>query len=116
MLRMPFYGYRRITAEQNRRGYQVNHKKIIRLMRDMHLQALYPRPKTSKRNTEHKIYPYLLKNMTIARPNQVWMSDITYIKMNAGFMYLVALLDVFSRFIVAWCSPIQWIKAFAWKC
>lgn len=102
-LEMPFYGYRRITAQLRRRGYDVNHKCVLRLMNAMNLQALYPRPKTTKRNKDHKVYPYLLRDLLITRPNQVWATDITYIAMpTGGFMYLVALIDVYSRFILSW--------------
>lgn len=99
---MPFYGYRRITAELQRRGYKVNHKRILRVMQDMSIKALYPGPKTTKRHPEHKIYPYLLKNLIITEPDQVWSTDITYIKMPIGFVYLVALIDVYSRYIIGW--------------
>lgn len=101
-MEMPFYGYRRITAELQRREVQVNHKRILRIMQEMNIKALYPGPKTSKRNPEHKIYPYLLKNLVITEPDQVWATDITYIKMPLGFVYLVALIDVYSRYIVGW--------------
>jgi putative transposase len=101
-LEMPFYGYRRITAELSSRGYRVNHKRIQRIMREMNLQALYPRPKTSVSSSEHKIYPYLLKDLEVTRPNQVWATDITYIKMRKGFVYMVALIDIYSRYIVSW--------------
>ena len=102
-LEMPFYGYRRITVQLRRNGYDVNHKCVLRLMKDMNLQALYPRPKTTKRNKDHKVYPYLLRDLLITRPNQVWATDITYIAMpTGGFMYLVALIDVYSRFILSW--------------
>ena len=102
-LEMPFYGYRRITVQLRRNGYDVNHKCVLRLMNDMNLQALYPRPKTTKRNKDHKVYPYLLRDLLITRPNQVWATDITYIAMpTGGFMYLVALIDVYSRFILSW--------------
>jgi putative transposase len=101
-MEMPFYGYRRIAAELRRRGYVINQKRVLRLMREMNLQALYPRPRTTVRCPEHKIFPYLLRGLTIERPNQVWATDITYIKMPQGFGYLVALIDVYSRFIVAW--------------
>ena len=73
---MPFYGYRRITAELNRRDYNINGKRVLRLMREMNIEALYPRPRTSIRTPDHKIYPYLLKGLTIDRPNQVWATDI----------------------------------------
>lgn len=101
-LEMPFYGYRRIVAELKRRDHNVNGKRVLRLMREMNIEALYPRPRTSMRASGHKIYPYLLKGLMIDRPNQVWATDITYLKMSFGFAYLVALIDVFSRFIVAW--------------
>jgi putative transposase len=101
-LAIPFYGYRRITAELQRRGYDVNHKRIARIMKSMHIQALYPRPKTTTRNPDHKIYPYLLRDLEIIGPNHVWATDITYIRMPEGFMYLVALIDLHSRFIIGW--------------
>lgn len=101
-LDMPYYGYRKITAELQRRGYEVNHKRILRIMQDMCIQAIYPKPKTSICRAEHKIYPYLLRDLKIDRPNHVWETDITYIKMREGFMYLVAVIDVFSRFLIEW--------------
>ncbi len=102
-LEMPFYGYRRVTVQLRRNGYDVNHKCVLRLMKAMNLQALYPRPKTTKRNKDHKVYPYLLRDLVINRPNQVWATNITYITMpTGGFMYLVALIDVYSRFILSW--------------
>lgn len=101
-LEFPYYGYRRITAELQRRKHNINHKRVIRMMREMRLQALYPKPKTTLRNPDHKIYPYLLQGLKIMRPNQVWATDITYIRMPNGFMYLVALIDLFSRYIIEW--------------
>jgi putative transposase len=101
-LEMPEYGYRKITAALQRGGYHVNHKKVLRIMRAMGLQALYPKPRTTIRNVNHKIYPYLLRGLPVDRPNQVWATDITYIKLPGGFVYLVAIIDVHSRFIVAW--------------
>lgn len=101
--RAPFYGYRKMTARLNKRpGFQVNHKRIARLMGKMGLQAVYPRPRTSLPNQQHRKYPYLLRGLTIKRPNQVWGADITYVPMPLGFMYLVAIMDWFSRFVVAW--------------
>lgn len=97
----PAYGYRRITKELQKRDYVINHKKVLHMMQDMNIQALYPRPKTTT-NANHKIYPYLLKGLKIVHPNQVWATDITYIKMHDGFMYLVALIDWYSRFIIDW--------------
>jgi putative transposase len=101
-LRMPFYGYRRITATLCRLGYNINHKRVARIMKEMKLRAIYPMAKTSIRNLAHTIYPYLLKDLTITRINQAWMTDITYIKLPTGFVYLVALIDVHSRYIISW--------------
>ncbi|MFH1831415.1 MAG: IS3 family transposase [bacterium] len=101
-LDMPFYGYRRITAELQRRGSAVNHKKVLRIMREMQLQALYPKPKAAAHNSRHKIYPYLLRDLNITHLNHVWATDITYIKTPNGFMYLVAIIDIYSRFILSW--------------
>jgi putative transposase len=101
-LSMPMYGYRKITKELERRGYEINHKKVRRLMCDMRIMAIYPRPKTSISNAQHKKYPYLLRELTIAFINQVWAVDITYIKLSTGFVYLISIIDVYSRFIIAW--------------
>jgi len=99
---MPSYGYRKITEELQQQGYDINHKKVLRIMREMHLQAIYPKPKTTIHNPNHKIYPYLLRDLAITHPNQVWATDITYIKTPNGFMYLVAIIDIYSRFILSW--------------
>ena len=101
-LRTPFYGWPRMTAYLRRQGYQVNSKRIRRLMQKMGLQAIYPKPRTSKAEKGHKKYPYLLRGLKIARPNFVWCADITYVPMHRGFMYLVAILDWFSRYVVTW--------------
>ena len=101
-LRTPFYGWPRITAHLRRQGYAVNPKRVRRLMHKMGVQALYPKPKTSGAGTGHKIYPYLLRGLAIVRPNQVWSADITYVPMPRGFMYLVAIMDWFSRYVLAW--------------
>lgn len=100
----PFYGCRRMTAWLRRPPYEyeVNHKRIQRLMQKMGLQAIYPKPRTSKAAEGHKVYPYLLRNLAITRPNQVWSADITYIRMLHGFMYLVAIIDWYSRYVVTW--------------
>ena len=100
--RTPFYGYRKMTARLQQLGYGVNRKRVARLMGKMGLQAIYPRPRTSISNQQHRKYPYLLRDVTIARPNQVWSADITYVPMLGGFMYLVAILDWFSRFVLTW--------------
>ena len=98
----PFYGSRRMTHYLNNLGYQVNRKRIRRLMQIMGIQAIYPRPKTSIRGKDHKIYPYLLRGLIIDRVDQVWAADITFIPMAYGFMYLVAIIDWFSRYVLSW--------------
>ena len=98
----PFYGYRRMTLCLNAAGYNVNHKKVIRLMREMGIEAIYPKPKTSIKNKEHTTYPYLLKNYNIEKPNEVWSTDITYIKLSTGYSYLVAIMDLYSRCVLSW--------------
>lgn len=101
--RAPFYGYRKITARLNAcHGHQVNHKRVARLMRKMGLQAIFPRPRTSIVDKQHKKYPYLLRGLESNRPDQVWATDITYIPMPQGFMYLVAIMDWFSRYVISW--------------
>jgi putative transposase len=100
--RMPFYGWPRMTAYLKGQGYKVNHKRIQRLMHKMGLCAIYPRPHTSTGSSEHKIYPYLLRDVEVTHPNQVWSADITYVPMTRGFMYLVAVIDWFSRYVLDW--------------
>lgn len=101
-LRLPFYGYRRITKELKASGIKVNRKRVQRLMKEGGIQAIHPGPNTSKRNKLHAVYPYLLRDLVIDKPNQVWQVDITYLRMGKGFMYLVALIDVYSRLVVGW--------------
>jgi putative transposase len=101
-LDMPCYGSRKMTAWLRQVGSQVNRKRIQRLMRLMGIEAIYQKPNTSKPHPEHKIYPYLLRGMKIDRPNQVWAADITYIPMPKGFLYLVAIIDWFSRKVLSW--------------
>ena len=101
-LRLPFYGSRRICDELQDQGHTVNRKRVQRLMRNMGLHALYPKPRTTHPGKGHKIYPYLLKGLSIEHPNQVWSSDITYIPMAKGFMYLVAILDWATRRVLSW--------------
>lgn len=98
----PFYGARRMAAVLRREGLVVNRKRIRRLMRVMGIEAIYQKPNTSRRHPEHKVYPYLLRGLAIERPNQVWCADITYIPMAKGFVYLVAVMDWFSRRVLAW--------------
>jgi putative transposase len=100
----PFFGWRRMTVYLRRvKGYQVNGKRVRRLMALMGLQAIYPEPRPQQQSpVAHKIYPYLLRNLVIVRPNQVWSTDITYIKMSSGFMYLTAVSDWYSRYVLSW--------------
>jgi len=100
-LKTPFYGSRSMTRYLRRLGYRVNRKHIQRLMRLMGLEAIYPKPKTSQPHPEHKIYPYLLRDLVIDHPNQVWAADITYIPMARGFMFLVAVMDWYSRKVLS---------------
>jgi len=100
--RRPFYGRPRLTAYLRRLGYKVNEKRVRRLMQKMGLEAIYPKPKTTFSVLEHKKYPYLLREIEISRPNQVWSADITYVPMTLGFMYLMAIIDWYSRYVIAW--------------
>jgi putative transposase len=101
-LKTPYYGYLKMTAHLRRAGYNVNPKRIRRLMRKMDLMAIYPKPRTTIFAPENKVYPYLLRGLAITRPNQVWSTDITYIPMPKGFMYLVAVMDWYSRYVLSW--------------
>lgn len=98
----PFYGSRRMTEFLRRAKKHVNRKHVQRLMRLMGLEAIYPKPKTSIRDVQHEVYPYLLRDLPILRPNHVWATDLTYIPMRRGFMYLMAIIDWFSRYVIAW--------------
>lgn len=101
-LERPFYGSRRMSATLKNEGYEVNRKRIQRLMRHMGVQAIYPRKKLSYGNPEHRIYPYLLRDVKIQGVNHVWSTDITYIPMRKGFLYLVAIMDWYSRYVLSW--------------
>jgi putative transposase len=101
-LASPFYGSRRMVAVLRREGVVINRKRVRRLMRVMGLEAIYQKPNTSQGHPDHKVYPYLLRGMIIDRPNQVWCADITYIPMAKGFVYLVAVMDWFSRRVLSW--------------
>lgn len=98
----PFYGIRKITAQLRTDGLLINHKAVARHMQQMGLRAIYPGPNLSKRAQQHAIYPYLLRGLEIVRPNQVWGVDITYIRLRTGWLYLFAVLDWYSRFVVSW--------------
>jgi len=101
-LRTPFYGVRRMTQWLREEEWTVNQKRVRRLLRLMGLEAIYPRPRLSEASAEHRKYPYLLKDVTIDRPGQVWSTDITFIPMNQGWLYLTAVLDWFSRYVLSW--------------
>lgn len=101
-LRTPFYGSRRMAAHLTARGEPVNRKRAQRLMRIMGLEAIYPRPRTTTRSPDHKIYPYLLRDATIDRCDQVWSTDVTYLPLEGGYMFLAAVIDWHSRFVLSW--------------
>lgn len=101
-LQRPFYGSRQMTLSLQRDGYDVNRKRIQRLMRLMDIESIYPKPRTTIPGKDHQVFPYLLRDVAVVRPNQVWCADITYIPMELGFLYLVAIMDWFSRFVLAW--------------
>jgi putative transposase len=110
----PFYGVERMTAALHRDGLRIGHNRVRRLLRQMGLEALYPKPRLSvPGGAGHRVYPYLLRGLRIERPNQVWSSDITYIRLSQGFAYLVAVLDWFSRYVLSW-----WLSTTleAWFC
>lgn len=98
----PFYGARRMAKWLKTKNHEVNRKRVRRLMGLMGLNAIYQRPRTSKPAPGHKVYPYLLRGMAITRPHQVWTADITYIPMARGFLYLVVIMDWYSRYVLAW--------------
>ena len=100
--RHPFYGTRRMVVFLSRAGHLVNRKRVQRLMREMGLAGMAPGPNTSRQHPEHKVYPYLLRGVPIVRPNQVWSTDITYIRLARGFVYLVAIIDWYSRRVLSW--------------
>ena len=101
-LETPFYGSRRMKASLVRQGMTVSRKRVQRLMRIMGLRAIYRQPRTSQPTPERRVYPYLLRDLTITRANQVWAADITYLPMARGFLYLVAIMDWHSRYVMAW--------------
>jgi putative transposase len=98
----PFYGARQMTKYLRRQGYRVNHKRVERLMRKMGIMAIYPKPHTRVKDEDHKVYPYLLRDLPIIYPDQVWCADITYVRMRHGFLYLIAIMDWFSRYVLSW--------------
>jgi putative transposase len=100
--RTPFYGSRKMTAWLQTQGYEVNRKRVMRLLRQMGLEAIYPKPRLSLPGLTQQRYPYLLRGMSISRCNQVWSCDITYIRLQRGFVYLMAVMDWFSRYVLSW--------------
>ena len=101
-LKTPIWGSRSMRNHLRRLGYKINRKRVQRLMRLMGLEAIYPKPRTSRPHPDHKIYPYLLRDLSIKRANQVWAADITYIPMTRGFMYLVVVMDWYTRKVLSW--------------
>jgi putative transposase len=110
--RTPFYGVLRMSAWLRRQGYPVNPKRVRRLMRVMGLEAIYPKPWLSQPAREHRTYPYLLHGVSIDRPDQVWGTDVTYVRLQHGFIYLIAIMDWFSRYVLAWEISTTLEKAF----
>ena len=98
----PFYGSRKLARWLQQQGEEVNRKRVQRLMRVMGLEAIYPKPRLSQGGPGHRIFPYLLRGVTVARPDQVWSTDITYVPLSTGFMYLAAIIDWYSRYVLAW--------------
>jgi len=100
----PFYGVKRMTAHLRQLGHPVGQKRVRRLLQQMGLDAIYQHPTASEANPEHQVYPYLLRNVPITRCNQVWSTDITYIRLSKGFVYLMAVMDWYSRYVLDWLS------------
>jgi len=98
----PFYGTRQMRNVLRRKGYKVNRKRVQRLMRKMGIQSIAPKPNTSKAHPQHKIYPYLLRNFDVTKADQVWCTDLTYIRLAGGFVYLTAVMDWHSRYVLSW--------------
>ena len=110
--RTPFYGVRRMTHWLENQGHRVNAKRVRRLMRQMGLEAIYPKPRLSTPAPGHRIYPYQLRGLRIDRPDMVWATDITYIRLRQGFIYLVAIMDWYSRYVLAWEVSVSMDSAF----
>lgn len=115
--KFPFYGTRKISQELKRQGYKnIGRDRVRTCMKTLGLEAIYPKPKTSKSHPAHKKYPYLLKNLNITHSNHVWGTDITYIPMQKGFLYLVAIIDWYSRFVISWEISISLTADFCINC
>ena len=111
-MRHPFFGSRKMRIYLNRLGHKVNRKRVQRLMRRMGIESIAPKPNTSRPGKGHKVYPYLLKNLDINKPNQVWCTDITYIRLQGGFVYLTAVMDWHSRYVLSWEVSVTMDDAF----
>lgn len=114
--RRPFYGSRRMVISLKKLGHEVNRKRVQRLMREMGLAGMAPGPNTSRPHPEHRIYPYLLRGVAVVRPNQVWSTDITYVRLERGFAYLVAIIDWYSRKVLSWRLSNSMDAAFCVDC
>ncbi len=114
--RHPFYGSRRMVVYLGREGHCVNRKRVQRLMRQMGLAGMAPGPNTSRKHPKHPVYPYLLRGVPVVRPNQVWSTDITYIRLARGFVYLVAIIDWYSRCVLSWRISNSMEAAFCVDC
>ena len=101
-LQTPFYGSRRMTVWLRNQGEEVNRKRVQRLLRVMGIEAIYPRPRTTRRCLAHRVYPYLLRTVAVRRPDQVWSTDITYVPLARGYVYLTAVIDWHSRYVLSW--------------
>jgi putative transposase len=112
----PFYGSRRMTAWLQGQGEAVNRKWVQRLMRLMRLEAIYPKPRLSVPGSGHRVYPYLLRGVVVERPDQVWAADITYVPLVVGFRYLAAIIDWYSRSVIAWRLSNTLEGRSAWNC
>jgi putative transposase len=112
-LETPWYGSRQMARHMKRNNHKCGRHRVRRLMRLMRLVPIYQEPNTSKKHPQHRIWPYLLRNAVIDRPNQVWCADITYIPMRRGFLYLVAIMDWHSRKVLAWRLSKAWTPTFA---
>ena len=110
----PFYGYRKMQLVLAQAGYQVNHKRVRRLMQVVGIETIYAKTNTSKPAIGHRIYPYLLRGLTISRVHQVWATDITYIPMQTGYMYLMAIIDLHSRYVLNWSISNTMPVRFLW--
>jgi putative transposase len=115
-LKRPHEGSRRVLLWLRDHGHPINRKRVQRLMRQMGIAAICPRPRTTRRGPEALIYPYLLRHVTVVRPDQVWATDITYIPLRQGYLYLVAILDWFSRYVIAWRLSNSLEGSFCWEC